>query len=110
MGLVNYKSEAAISQEQPGENMRGAFSWHSKRLSKKFSMFSPGRSLATLVIYILRGSKLAYKYAILKFVWVREGRVKVVVVVVVGQAQVVHFSCNAKQLNNAPNMMNYSRL
>lgn len=62
------------------------------------------KSLATFVIYILRGSKLAYKYAIFKFVWVREGRMKVV-----GQPEVVHFSCNAKQLNNAPSMMNYSR-
>lgn len=30
-------------------------------------MFSLERRLATFVIYILRGSKLAYKYAIFKF-------------------------------------------
>lgn len=82
-----------------------------KGLSKKFSMFSmrPKRRLATFVIYILRGSKLAYKYAIFTFVWAREGTVKGEEGWGWVQTQVVHFSCNAKQLNNAPNMMNYSR-
>lgn len=69
----------------------------------------PKRRLATFVIYILRGSKLAYKYAIFTFVWVRERTVKGEGSGGWGQTQVVHFSCNAKQLNNAPNMMNYSR-
>lgn len=108
MGLVNYKSEAAMlpgaAQGTCEEPFRGIQKGPNK---KKFSMFSmrPKRRLPTFVIYILRGSKLAYKYAIFTFVWARggygEGRG--------GQTLVVHFSCNAKQLNNAPNMMNYSR-
>lgn len=76
MGLVNYKSEAAMlpgaAQGTCEEPFRGIQRGPNK---KKFSMFSmrPKRRLATFVIYILRGSKLAYKYAIFSFVWVREG-------------------------------------
>lgn len=92
--------------------MRGAFSWNSKGPQQEEVLNvlnAPEKAPGNFchIQYILRGSKLAYKYAIFTFVWVREGTVKRRGGW--GQTQVVHFSCNAKQLNNAPNMMNYSR-
>lgn len=78
MGFVNYKSEAAMLPGAAQGTCEEPFRGIQKGPSKKFSMFSmrPKRRLATFVIYILRGSKLAYKYAIFTFVWVREGTVK----------------------------------
>lgn len=78
MGLVNYKSETAMLPGAAQGTCEEPFRGIQKGPSKKFSMFSmrPKRRLATFVIYILRGSKLAYKYAIFTFVWAREGTVK----------------------------------
>lgn len=61
--------------------MRGAFSWNSKGPQQEEVLNvlnvpekAPGNFCH--IQYILRGSKLAYKYAIFTFVWVREGTVK----------------------------------